>query len=98
MSLFDEDHVYLPAAPTDTQREAAEKFLGKSATLRRKVYEVLKSWPMIDDELFVMFTNPANSIRPRRKELVDAGLVIDSGLRKKNAHGNTCIVWKAVEL
>lgn len=37
-----------------------------------------------------------NTQRPRRLELVEVGLVIDSGMRRETPKGNNAIVWLAV--
>jgi hypothetical protein len=98
-TLWD-DHAY--PGRTDTSRAAAERVLPKTGTQRRRVYDALldaSQWVdggLTDDELVARLKLPANSIRPRRGELVEAGLVIDSGVRVLNDYGNMCIVWRAV--
>lgn len=51
--------------------------------------------PCTDRELAKhMGFNDPNMIRPRRKELVDKGLVVEAGKRKCGVSGKTSIVWE----
>jgi hypothetical protein len=42
------------------------------------------------------FTDP-NQVRPRRKELLDAGLIYEAGRRPCTVSGKTALVWEATQ-
>jgi hypothetical protein len=102
--LFDEQgHVRtpkLPAEATETQIEAARAVEPRTGTQRHKVLSFLRlrcergaTDQQISDELALGL----NSVRPRRLELVEAGLVIDSGRRRETSTGCLAQVWVALE-
>ena len=73
---------------------------------QRAVFDVLGAFgPLIDEDLIshydrsvVMWNNPQQSdsgIRTRRKELVDMGLVFDSGVKGRTEGGRASIRWEA---
>lgn len=88
--------VVIPAAPTDTQQAAAR---AASKTARPRRVQVLLaiaaagSNGLTDDELVTHLRIGPNTVRPRRGELVEAGLVIDSGVRRASQSGNPATVW-----
>ena len=90
---------YLPAqmhsAPSIAAAEAALPTVG---TQRWHVLELLRAFPsfgMTDEEMQnAMGMNPSTQ-RPRRVELVNAGLVRDSGERRRTASGRQATVWVA---
>lgn len=84
--------------PQVTSVKAAATALPASGTRRRQVYDHLLHTPSTDDEVCETLHLLANTVRPRRGELVEAGLVVDSGIVRPSAAGNDAIVWKAVPL
>lgn len=81
---------------SDTSFDAACKTAGKSGTLRRSVYELLHergSYGCIDEEIQILLDMNPSTQRPRRVELVDKGLVIDSGKRRPTKAGIGAVVW-----
>lgn len=81
-------------AHSGTSREAASSIRGKSARLRESVLEELRSNPATDEEIGRILNLEGNTCRPRRVELVDLGLVEDSGQRRKTASGRNAVVWR----
>lgn len=84
----------------DTSRDAAAKVAPKMTANRLhvlKVFEQVKS--CTDEELgayYMAMMLPVQSgsgLRSRRAELVVDGYLMDSGMRRKNKHGNNCVVW-----
>jgi hypothetical protein len=84
--------------PRDTTRAAAAAVLPRSGTQRRKVYDAILDAAergyggATDLELTRATGLGGNSVRPRRLELVEAGLVVDTGHRR-TADGTAHIVW-----
>lgn len=75
----------------ETEIHAANKARKTSKNMRDKVFELLRDFPegLTDHEIEVKLgTEKTRTNRPRRKELVDRGLVADSG-RRRDDH----IVW-----
>lgn len=81
-------------AHSGTSREAASSIKGKSARLREQVLQELRRNPATDEELATLLTLSGNTARPRRVELVELGLVEDSGQRRKTASGRNAVVWR----
>lgn len=83
-----------PAVATDTSIEAAAKIAPAASTLRRAVLQYIENnGPSTDEEMQKALGMPANTQRPRRRELVQQGLLYDSGARKKTASGRNAILW-----
>jgi len=81
---------------SDTSEAAAEAIGEVSGRLRLQVYELLceyASTGLTDhQQQEILQMNPSTQ-RPRRIELVDAGLVIDSGRRRPSPSGRPATVW-----
>ncbi len=80
----------------DTSRKAAHKIAGHAATLRIKVYNVLRErgdHGATDQEIQIALDLPSNTQIPRRWELVKAGLVVASGKKRKTASNCLATVW-----
>lgn len=80
-----------------TSIAAAQVILPKAGTLRRMVYDLIVlrgNAGATDDELQRWGLDPSTE-RPRRCELVEAGLVEDSGHRRKTRSGRLAVVWRA---
>lgn len=87
-----------PHVLSDTSRMAAEAMKPTAGRLRQRVYErlVLAGYDgMTDCELQEALAMNPSTQRPRRVELVNAGLVRDSGVRRNTASGRKAIVWVA---
>lgn len=80
-----------------TSVEAGERIQPNAGTLRAEVLEYLKHCgPSTDEEMqHYMNLNPSTQ-RPRRIELVRAGLVYDSGQTRPTRSGRSAVVWRAV--
>jgi hypothetical protein len=79
---------------SETSVAAAERIAPNAATLRAKVLAALREKPMSDDEIQQELGMNGSTERPRRVELVRAGLVEDSGQRRKTASNREAVVWK----
>lgn len=79
-----------------TSYSAAKEIAGSGGTLRRKVFDHLwfrGSRGATDDEIQVnLHMNPSTQ-RPRRIELVDKGLVMDSGRTRLTRGRRSAVVW-----
>lgn len=88
----------LPAqSHSATSVDAAESFASEAPALRERVLQLFReAWldGRTDDELFTRLRGYSqSSIRPRRIELVDAGLVLDSGRSRTTRSGRAATVW-----
>ena len=97
--LFRDDGTPAYQSHSPTSAEAAEKAEPKAGTWRACVLRAIRAHGKIgvtDDDLqFVLNLNPS-TLRPRRIELVNAGLVEDSGETRKTRSGRQAVVWRAV--
>lgn len=86
----------------DTAVEAAKQVSKGATRIRENVYKLfLEHGPMNDYDLEQLYyktfeVRPYSTVRKRRCELRDAGLVRDSGRRSTNPTGSTMIVWEAI--
>jgi predicted ArsR family transcriptional regulator len=82
-----------------TSIAAARRVARDAATLREKVLAEIRSSSttsgLTADEVAARLALSPFSIRPRVTELMHRGLIVDSGLRRKNASGRSAIVWTA---
>ena len=84
----------LPAQQHSETSVAAAKSMGTRAlTLRQLVYAELAKAAMTDEQIAERTGLALNTVRPRRVELVQAGVVIDTGLRSRNHSGRYATVW-----
>lgn len=95
------EYVGVPYTPgSDTAEAAAVAMLPIADTIRRKVYELLRAAGtdgLADHEIADLLPGYAwSSTRTRRKELQEAGLVVDSGRRRPTRSGRQAVVWVAV--
>lgn len=93
----------------ETSQAAARSVGGLNAKQRAVLALLRERGPMTDEALVVDYalaamtaaaTDPAQApeqsasgIRTRRRELADAGLVVDTGERRKSRSGRAAIVW-----
>lgn len=81
-----------------TSKAAAKAIRPDAAALRAKVLAYLKSQPngAIDEEIQLALDMPGNTERPRRTELLNAGLIRDSGTTRATKSGRQATIWVAV--
>jgi hypothetical protein len=96
----------------ETSRQAAEANMPRSGTQRAKVlltiyYESYRQNGYVEiageggltlDEIANVAGMIGNSVRPRRKELEEAGLVEDSGFKRSSNMGQPAVVWCLTDL
>ncbi|MCP4677693.1 MAG: hypothetical protein GY854_19690 [Deltaproteobacteria bacterium] len=81
---------------SDTSRGAAVAVASKASKQRAQVYAHILSKGnngATDEEIGTALDLGGNSVRPRRRELVIAGRVVDSGHRRKTTTGRDATVW-----
>jgi len=79
-------------------RQAAEEIRPKTTTLRGLVFAAIERAArhgMTDQEIQNQLGMDPSTQRPRRVELVERGLVIDSGTTRKTRAGRSATVWVA---
>lgn len=87
-------HAYVSSTSHDTQRRAAARAAVRSGTKRATVLALLGAGNFTDEEIVERLNWNPSTVRPRRLELVQMGLVIDSGARRPTiASGELAIVW-----
>ena len=79
-----------------TSKEAAEKVSPKDKKYRDKCLELLRLQALTADEIAKILKVPYGSIRPRVSQLHTAGVIKDTGERRKNDFGNPMNVWSAL--
>lgn len=85
-----------PASNATTSREAAEAIAPKVPGLRGAVLRVIKNLDGATcDEVCDALELNGNTVRPRIRELVQAGRVYDSGETRRLASGRKAIIWRA---
>lgn len=85
---------------SDTSRAAADAIAPKAGTLRAVVLAFIKSqgaFGATDEEISLALDMAGNTVRPRRRELQQAGLVVDSGRRRPTESRRLAVVWIARE-
>lgn len=83
---------------SDTSEEAAEAIAPRLSVLQDRVLWYLRSLPVsgaTDEQMQVELCMMPSTQRPRRIELVAAGLVKDSGQRRRTRSGRSAVVWAA---
>ena len=79
---------------SDTSRAAAESIRKTVGKGHRLVIHKLQSFGGLTDEELQHITGLGPSTeRPRRIELVQMGMVVDSGVRRHTKSGRTATVW-----
>lgn len=87
-------------AQSDTSKDAAAEIEAKARTLRGTVYSFLKisgPYGATDDELQVALLMNPSTQRPRRIELVELGLVKNSGKKRRTRSARWAVVWACVK-
>lgn len=88
----------LPYQPHSPTSRAAAESVENPATLRAKVLAYLQSRKdgATDEEIGAALHMAGNTARPRRIELVQRGLVRDSGRKRATASGRSATAWEAI--
>lgn len=86
----------------ETSWKAAQQ-IGDLREQQAKVWAVLREGPMIDEQLILKCRDAGlgmsdSGVRTRRSELVEAGLVVDSGQSGRTVRGRQSIKWRALAL
>ncbi len=88
--------------PQTSFEAATAQTAEKSQRLYTAIYRVLSRRSLTDDELIAALERSApfsvtpSGVRSRRKELVQAGWVHDTGLQRPSTAGKPSTVWEAV--
>jgi hypothetical protein len=83
----------------DTSIAAAVSIAPEIPNIEAQVYAYARSRGnngFTDEELNEHFKTTKSSYRSRRADLVEQGLIADTGVRTKNAGGRFTIVWRAL--
>jgi len=81
---------------SDTSVEAAATMKDSAPTLRAKVLDfVIRVGGATDEEVQNALDMPANTQRPRRRELQLDGKIVDSGIKRPTRSGRSAVVWYA---
>ncbi len=83
----------------DASREAAHKVEANAPSLRGQVYRMFlrHGTPMSADDVARILRRHVLSIRPRVTELLNKGLLRDSGQRGRSDLGKTQTLWEVAE-
>lgn len=82
---------------TDTSRAAAAHVAPRAASLRRRVWDLLRDRPATGEDLAFMMSANLYSVLPRLSEMQLDGMVRDSGARQKTQNGCYAIVWERTD-
>ena len=92
---IDDNVVVLSKRASTTSRQAAEKILPVSGTMRREIYELVqRANGLTDYELEEILKRKHQTVSASRRGLVIDGFLVDSGRTRKNDVDNDCIVWE----
>jgi hypothetical protein len=83
-------------AHSETSRMAAIHTLPKAGTQRRRVFDYIRGreeYGATDEEIQLVLQMSGNTERPRRVELWNAGLIRDSGEKRRGSSGLMAVVW-----
>jgi hypothetical protein len=91
-------HTLARAGQPETAHIAARSHGGIRNAIRYRVRDLLMACPtgLTDDELTAQcddLTDIRHSVATRRGEWARIGHVVDSGRRRPNARGSSCVVW-----
>jgi len=85
----------------ETSRNDAEHIAPRVPTLRDRALRMIRVGGSLDsaggltaDEVAADLNESILAIRPRITELSKLGLIVDSGIRRKNGSGRQAIVWR----
>lgn len=86
---------------SEPSKDAAEAIKAKCPTLRQRVYDCLVLFTesamggLTDAECQRILKIDPSTQRPRRIELVERGMVVDSGETRKTKSGRKATVWRS---
>ncbi|MFG0300674.1 MAG: hypothetical protein ACF8K1_13855 [Phycisphaerales bacterium JB047] len=86
-------------APIGTSETAAARIAPHTPNQRSRVYAAIQSagaWGLTDEEGEALTGIKTQSYTPRRGELVQNGMIQDTGKRRRTASGCPAAVWVAV--
>jgi hypothetical protein len=92
---------FAPFSNPTTSRKAARSIEPVAGTLRRRVLDHIRERGeagATDQEAAAACGMPENTVRPRRLELIAAGLLRDSGRTRPTAAGRKAIVYVATTI
>lgn len=89
-----EQHPSVRVNDPDTCREPSEFTMSKGRALALAAHAVHDGSGLTDFELATLTNTSQTSIGKRRKELVEAGLVIGTTERRPSPSGSPAIVWQ----
>ena len=81
---------------SETSREAAEAIKPKRGTLQRRVFAFIESRGVsgaTDEEIQLGLELNGSTVRPRRGELAQRRLIVQSGKTRKTKSGRNATVW-----
>lgn len=84
-----------------TSEDAARRIDGSVDAIRAMVLEFMRKAGedgVTDQEAQVALSLTGNTQRPRRRELEDAGFVVDSGRTRKTLSNRSAVAWKVTEM
>lgn len=91
---IDDNVVFVANYAGKTSRDAAEKVLPKTGSIRRRIYDFVASNGQATDFQLEHFLNGKHqTVSASRRSLVIDGFLMDSGRTIKNNEGNDCTVW-----
>jgi hypothetical protein len=89
--------LFPPSVNRPTSIAAAEEIQADAATLRVHVHAYIKAMGehgCTDEEGITALEMNPSTYRPRRVELVQRGLIVDSGKVRKTVSGRNAVVWR----
>lgn len=94
MPAIDRNVVLISNRASKTSRDAANKVLPKTGSMRRSVYDYIAANGQAADFQLEDFLNDKHqSVSASRRSLVVDGFLMDSGRTIKNREGNECTLW-----
>jgi len=89
-----------PHSGGETSSAAAGEMKSQAGRLRQAVLAFVIGRGVdgaTDQEIGAALGLDSNTARPRRWELAEAGLIVDSGIRRRTSSGRKAVVWVAPE-
>ena len=94
MNQVTDQVVYIANYASKTSRDAAEKVLPKTGTMRRQILSLISEHGgLADFEIERLLNMKHQTVSAGRRGLVIDGFIVDSGKTRKNESGNECTVW-----
>lgn len=94
MTHIDRNVVSVAKNARQTSRDAAEKVLPKTGSMRRLIYDLIEQEGGLTDYEIENLTRLSHqTASASRRSLVIDNLLEDSGQTRTNKNGNQCTVW-----